>query len=485
MGERANILSVATEIRRTGSGVLYQTDHAHHQLEFNLIISGKGTYFLEDGQHDLVPGTLVWLLPGQPHRLIRSPDLDMWVALISPEELDEELVREVAEQPCRVLASADAIALDRLLAHISQDSDEPTLYRTGLEYAFRSAWRASRLTNGAPQRAMHPAVIRTLEILRSSAETPSATALAKMCGISQDYLGQLLVEHTGRGFVEWRNRTRLERFHILYPQSGDLLTAAFDAGFGSYTQFHRVFCEMVGTTPGEWARNGAAVQTVALPSEARTIKGSDAESTRMIWYPLAEISLQAAARWLSPSFGAHLPHKGPLPHSTIPVESGVESYADLRRFEPILLDEIRAIDADRCAKLERAFSRNDLFETYRSSIGQYELGVQDLANLVGLYMMFAWIAANHAPIPSISQLLRITGAARHSIAAAGCFDAATVEERQLAAAALIVQIMMLRGAVTASRAGGGDVAVKRIAQAACNTARATLGVDIAALRLAE
>jgi hypothetical protein len=30
----------------------------------------------------------------------------------------------------------------------------------------------------------------------------------------------LLIKHTGRRFVEWRNRTRLERFHILYLESG-------------------------------------------------------------------------------------------------------------------------------------------------------------------------------------------------------------------------------------------------------------------------
>jgi hypothetical protein len=137
------------------------------------------------------------------------------------------------------------------------------------------------------------------------------------------------VEHTGHGFVEWRNRTRLERFHILYPKSGDLLTAALEAGFGSYTQFHRVFSEIVGATPGDWAKSGARPKSVALPSASNTISGSDTESTRMVTYSLSEIALPNTSRWFTPAFGANLDRSRTVGQRAERIESGISDYSDL------------------------------------------------------------------------------------------------------------------------------------------------------------
>jgi AraC-like DNA-binding protein len=63
----------------------------------------------------------------------------------------------------------------------------------------------------------------------------------------------------GMSLVEYRNRLRLERFLSLLDQKGEnLLEAALAAGFGSYTQFHRVFSAERGMTPGKFLRSRAA-----------------------------------------------------------------------------------------------------------------------------------------------------------------------------------------------------------------------------------
>jgi AraC-like DNA-binding protein len=59
--------------------------------------------------------------------------------------------------------------------------------------------------------------------------------------------------------VEFRNRERLHRclaLHAAQPDLG-LTNAAFSAGFGSYSQFYRTFCDVVGCTPVEYARRAA------------------------------------------------------------------------------------------------------------------------------------------------------------------------------------------------------------------------------------
>jgi hypothetical protein len=131
MGTGVNTSFNSAEARRTGPGTAKQIDHSHSQVEFNLIVIGKPTYFHADGDYDLTPGALVWLLPRQSHRLMRSLDMDVWVATIEPEHRDAELLWEVAAQSCRILSTEDAIALDRLLSHVSQDTDEPRLYYAG------------------------------------------------------------------------------------------------------------------------------------------------------------------------------------------------------------------------------------------------------------------------------------------------------------------------------------------------------------------
>lgn len=83
--------------------------------------------------------------------------------------------------------------------------------------------------------------------------TLSAQDLAKRFGLSPSRLTRTFKEEMGVPLVEYRNRLRIERFFTLVaPGGGNLLQAALDAGFGSYAQFHRVFRELLGTTPREY-----------------------------------------------------------------------------------------------------------------------------------------------------------------------------------------------------------------------------------------
>ena len=483
MQKPGKVLSYVTEVRRTAGGGAYQADHAHHELEFNFILSGKGSYLLEDGHHDLAPGTVVWLLPGQRHRLMRSPEMSMWVATISPGELDEEFLRDVAAKPCSQLSSQDAIALDRLLSHHSQDSDEPRLYLAGLAYVFRSALHACQTSPGATRKQMHPAVIRALQILRSGSDAPGAARLARICGVSQAYLGQLLSEQTGLRLVELRNRARLEQFHILYPKSGDLLTAALEAGFGSYTQFHRVFSDMIGMTPGEWAKAGEQAQVLTFPSAAEVLGGADSESSRMIWYALAELALPTVLRWFGPDFAGHVVAPGSCNGVDEPIPNGIGSVSELGPFMAVVLEQACAAHPAHAARLERAFHRNDLLALHQGSLGSYGLGYGDVAVLITTYIALAWMGANNAPIPTVPQIQKLLSHVRRAASAGGLFQSASMEERQLATAAIIAQTSILRAAVDGCRGSGNDTLVQRVNMTANNTLITSLGVDVKRHRL--
>ncbi len=81
----------------------------------------------------------------------------------------------------------------------------------------------------------------------------SARELAKKFGVSASKLGHVFKEEMGVALVDYKNRLRLERFlTLVQPGGGNLMQAALDAGFGSYAQFHRVFRELLGTSPREY-----------------------------------------------------------------------------------------------------------------------------------------------------------------------------------------------------------------------------------------
>jgi AraC-like DNA-binding protein len=469
-------------VRRTGPGVALQIDHAHSDIEFNLIISGKGTYFLEDGQHDLAPGTLVWLQSGQSHRLIRSSDLDMWVVMAPPERFSAEMLSDIAARPCRVLSAVDALALDRLLGHLSQDDDEHALYDAGLSYVLRSAWHATANSAGRPARPLHPSVIRALRILRADANSHSFDAVARQCGVTKEHLGRLLLEQTGRGFVDWRSRFRLERFQIIYAQREDLLSASFDAGFGSYSQFHRVFSDIVGMTPGEWAKKGAGFETMALPSEAQSIGGSPTESTRMVWYSLCGITLPAASRWFSPAFATQFDRVPAEPGNLVRIDSGFADLGQIKAFEPEIVRHGFESDPESVDSLSRAFHRNDITDRYIQSFTPYDPDITDLAWIVGMYVAWSRAVALRNPIPPFDSVRETIARCRSALHAAGTFARASLEERRLAAAAFIAQTTFLRNANAGARASGSDVIALRVADAAHASLLRTVGVDVRATR---
>ena len=100
--------------------------------------------------------------------------------------------------------------------------------------------------------ARHPAVASALRML---AEAPSLSGgdIAKKMGVSLSRFARVFKADMGLSLVEHRNQLRLDRFLSLVDSGGsNLLEAAYAAGFGSYSQFHRVFRALRGTSPRDY-----------------------------------------------------------------------------------------------------------------------------------------------------------------------------------------------------------------------------------------
>lgn len=106
---------------------------------------------------------------------------------------------------------------------------------------------------------------------------PSLTAkqLGKRFAVSSSVLTRAFLFEMGISLVDHRNRVRLERFlHSAASRGGSMMQLALESGFGSYAQFHRVFCKVLGVTPRRFFPNFETKLGVANESTGRRDPGS-------------------------------------------------------------------------------------------------------------------------------------------------------------------------------------------------------------------
>ena len=468
-------------VRRVVAGARLEIDHHHDELEFNLVIKGSGTYRLGQDAHPLEPGTLIWLVPGQRHSLHRSPFLEMWVVVVRPELADPSWLPELAARPSRLLPGEELIDLDMLLSQVAQDSDEPAVYNAGVAYALQRAWRISR-DRVAQRQPMHAAVTRALLRLREQQGTLSLRELAAGAGVSAPYLSHLLVEHTGRGFVEWRNRIRLERFMEAWRPGANLLSAALEAGFGSYTQFHRIFGQLVGCSPGEWVRRPGSGRTAAadlLPPPAG-VPAASVLSTRQRWTSLLEPVAPALRPLLGAGFLARVlqvpPDPAPWPERPDRLDDTLRAGERLR-----FAEEVYPHDLQRARELGRILGAHDLGGVLAAVLPHYGLSSTSLADAATALLGMVWVAATRGADPPVPPVRALQRQVRRALGTEP--ERLGHEVAQAALTALLCHFVIAHHALQAARASGDPREVDQLADVALRFGRSAFDGDLGAVRL--
>lgn len=474
------------DARRTVAGARFEVDHWHEDIEFNLVVKGGGSYVLDERSHVLKPGTLVWLVPGQRHRLQRSPGLEMWVVAVRAHLLDQDTLAVLAAQPARQLPGEDLLDLDRLLSQVAQDSDEPAVYDAGIAYALQRAVRASRDRPPAALREMHPAVARSLLVLRRRGAEVSLSELASAASVTAPYLSRLLVEHTGRSFVDWRNRVRLDRFIAAYRPGANLLDIALGAGFGSYARFSAVFNELVGCGPGEWARNadaGAPAPAAGLPALEPIDWGvgsaempADQRQRWLALVPWVDETLRALTghgfleRLLTSPQRTGAMHEDAS--ATVSDEGGAAAraglIAGLRQQQPSLADT-----------LGRLLELHDFAAYCAHASKDYRRSAARIDDMLTGFIAATWTAVHGSSYPTLAQVDALHAQTRTALGSR-LSELGEPARRQLHAA-LQCHFMIMNKALEAARASTEPRALKALGEAARACARLAFGDDLSSL----
>lgn len=259
--------------------------HHHSELELNLVVRGRITYIVDGHRHTFAQRTLLWLFPKQEHQLInRSPDAQYYVAVFkhalvsrSSRTSDYRALRQQTPGPLVLHTAPDPESYDLLkktmdaMMEGSLDPDtlnreagfgyrskfvyshhDPAGLNAGLQHLLLLSWRChknGRALGGAIR--LHRCVTRAIDILTRDPADPPLPDLARRCGVSPSYLSRIFARQLGVPLSQYRNTLRLGRFWNYYHgrDAPNFTEAVYAAGFGSYSQFYKVFTRQYGCGP--------------------------------------------------------------------------------------------------------------------------------------------------------------------------------------------------------------------------------------------
>jgi AraC-like DNA-binding protein len=246
--------------------------HFHAQLEFLLMLRGHARVRIGRSLRTVYAGQLVWHLPGVEHALCeRSSDCDLRVVHIEP-DLCAEVGRDfsafapsrsaggvfggwtralgvlISGRPVVELKQRDRdLLLEQCDVTCASEKLKPGEVSARLRRLLATAWAATH-TDHDDRRAL--SLVELASCLLFDNPALERSEICRSLDVSEGYLSRRFQLDLGISFQRQRARLRVARFvtHVTRERR-NCLEAALASGFGSYSQLHRVFTQVVQASP--------------------------------------------------------------------------------------------------------------------------------------------------------------------------------------------------------------------------------------------
>jgi AraC-like DNA-binding protein len=222
----------------------------------NLIVAGSATFGIGDVVVRACAGELLAFPPGQDHALLEaSSDLYLYAIGMDPAFSDEVLRADrdcIALPLCTRLEPKNFAALARRAADVV---DRTGIEQRGAELWDQAHWLGRRSVGGS-NATMHVLTRRTLRTLHERPDI-SLELVARKLQAAPSEVSRYFHRDVGMTPVRYRTRLRLLRFiRLIDDGAHNLMTSASEAGFGSYSQCHRIFQSELGCAPRQFFSSG-------------------------------------------------------------------------------------------------------------------------------------------------------------------------------------------------------------------------------------
>ncbi|MBN1607141.1 MAG: helix-turn-helix domain-containing protein [Polyangiaceae bacterium] len=222
--------------------------HFHAEPELNLVTAGSGAFGMGEKVLPVVAGDLLWWPPGQDHVLAdASPDFDLFVIGVTA-DFSLRVLTGTPDVGCvgpiQIRLASPALAeMEAVCAAPHSAADVPAIERK-----VGDLWRKAH----ALRRAVHSIHVVTRRTMVSLYERPelARSDVARLVRAYPTEISRYFHGDMGMTLSAFRSRLRLLRFIQAVDDGAEsLLTAALGAGFGSYSQCHRIFQRTLGCSP--------------------------------------------------------------------------------------------------------------------------------------------------------------------------------------------------------------------------------------------
>ena len=252
--------------------------HFHPHCELLLLLAPRAAHLVEGRRYELEAGDLVLLAPNVLHQSVYPPgeSCDRIVAGFSPpaDGFSEAYAALLGlfSSPVPVFRfgrEARKNLFDPLnrAAQAARTAPEPVrglLVESSLTEFLCALWRLRGENRYAPA-ASDGARSRMYEVTgyihAHYAEELTAAAIARAFYLSPSYLARRFREETGRTLTEYLQLTRVRNAQALLLSTGESVARIAErTGFGSFSQFNRVFRRVCGKSPRDYRREAAPRQ---------------------------------------------------------------------------------------------------------------------------------------------------------------------------------------------------------------------------------
>ena len=245
--------------------------HFHAEPELNLVTGGSATFAMGEKLFPVVRGDLLWWPPGQDHVLVdASHDFDLFVIGVTA-DFSMRVLAGTPDAACvgpiQIRLPTLALAeLEAICVAPGSASDVPAIERR-----VGDLWRQAHALRRAAD-AMHVVTRRTMVSLYQQPEL-GRSDIARLVRAYPTEISRNFHNDMGMTLSAFRSRLRLLRFiQAVDGGAPSLLAAALGAGFGSYSQCHRIFQQTFACTPRSFFETPLRdqMQNAFAPWEDRT-----------------------------------------------------------------------------------------------------------------------------------------------------------------------------------------------------------------------
>lgn len=223
--------------------------HAHDYFEVEIILSGKGSQYINGKKYDLHRGSISILSPSDFHEVIAESDTSLMAWNISFDEtvLSSGRLEAIFLKGTGFTRNLDENTLkkvDTAADLLMREAKDDGCIRPLTEYLLTLLMDADDFSE-----QLLPMRKAILYVETHFRENPSLADAAKQACLSPVYFGNLFKQITGKTYIDYLNSRKLNCAAMLLESGFSVAEACFSSGFGSLSGFLHTFKQKKGVSP--------------------------------------------------------------------------------------------------------------------------------------------------------------------------------------------------------------------------------------------